>query len=170
MTAPKLALLALLLAASTARAGDGCDRLLAAIDKSGPLPVRTVFATIRNGATMIVRTTIVIGDTAYGRTDPSEPWRRSRYDAQAKLASLKASIAEWDPVCQADGSETIDGETDDILLAHNRRNVPARFWIARATGLFMKFEMPTPDSGREVVTMDYKDVAPPEDVAPEAKP
>jgi hypothetical protein len=143
MLKPLLLALALASVLAQSATAAGCETVLAAQVKGLGTPSHAITKIAVSGAGITTLETISAGGKMYTKD------REGNWKAEPEKLNETALAKYWPAqTCSADGADTIDGETTDIVL-HRTVGFPptdTRFWISRSSGLIVKTVIKTPGS------------------------
>ena len=143
-------------------AGD-CDALTASWVKHLHTPHRTTMVVTDKGTVATLQFVLVDGKL-YINPNGGPSWTVIPMQPDNAEAAYRKAIADEGEVCRADGSETIGGDTFDIVATHrkgSKGDVDSRVWISRSTGMLFKVEDNLAAGRRESSTYTFGDVTAP---------
>jgi hypothetical protein len=163
---------ALLSLAATGAFADDCGKRAAAVFKSRQTPHHTVTVMIGTDESGTQKDlsppseAIFTGDTLFDRSGTGG-WKSKPATPQDMTADLGKTDDDKE-VCSASGSETLGGETTDIIDTHSSLGdmmADGRMWISQASGLVLRTQVTFSQKGRTakvVTSYDYQDVHAPQ--------
>jgi len=152
-------------------AGD-CDALTTAWVKHLHTPHRTTMVVTEGGKDTTLQF-ISLDGKIYIDRDNAPVWTMIAIPPDALEAMYRKSNIDEKETCRADGSETIDGKSFDIVATHRQSLKGAfdsRIWLSRATGMLFKVEDDLPGGRREVSIYAFDNVVAPANSVPAPPP